>query len=38
VHQGVVFAFPGNQAHSYSNPLLQPAVAISVVIPVPATA
>ncbi|MGE3728505.1 MAG: XRE family transcriptional regulator [Candidatus Sericytochromatia bacterium] len=38
VHQGDVFAFPGNQAHSYSNPQSQPAVAISVVIPVPATA
>jgi XRE family transcriptional regulator, regulator of sulfur utilization len=38
VRQGDVFAFPGNQAHSYSNPHTVSVVAISVVIPVPATA
>lgn len=35
VTQGDVFAFPGNQAHSYSNLHTEPAMAISVVIPVP---
>jgi len=37
VSTGDVFAFPGNQAHSYRNPRKTPAVAISIVIPVPAS-
>ena len=35
VKQGDVFAFPGNQAHSYRNAKKTSSVAISVVIPVP---
>ena len=35
--KGDVLAFPGNQPHSYQNPRKQHAVAMSVVIPVPAS-
>lgn len=35
VQQGDVFAFPGNQAHSYRNTKKSTSTAISVVIPVP---
>jgi transcriptional regulator with XRE-family HTH domain len=38
VQAGDVLAFPGNQPHSYLNTQFAPAVAISVVIPVPAVA
>jgi len=38
VKKGDVFAFPGNQAHSYRNPKRSSSIAISVVIPVPAHA
>ncbi len=37
VNLGDVLAFPGNQPHSYHNTANTPAIAISVVIPVPAT-
>lgn len=37
VKQGDVLAFPGNQPHSYSNSQMAAAMAISVVIPVPAS-
>lgn len=37
VMEGDVFAFPGNQPHTYRNPLTTPAVFISVIIPIPAT-
>lgn len=37
VKAGAVLAFPGNQPHSYINTQVTPAVAISVVIPVPAS-
>jgi len=36
IKRGDVFAFPGDQAHSYRNPKRSPSIAISVVIPVPA--
>jgi len=36
VRRGDVFAFPGNQAHSYRNMKKTPSIALSVVIPVPA--
>ena len=32
-----VFAFPGNQSHTYRNKQNKPSIAISVVIPIPAT-
>lgn len=35
VNAGDVFAFPGDQPHSYRNATARPAVAISVVLPVP---
>lgn len=38
VKQGDVFAFPGNQHHSYLNQIASVSIAISVVIPIPASA
>lgn len=38
VTPGDVFAFPGNQPHSYRNTKNAPAIAISVIIPIPASA
>mgnify|MGYP004000943083 CR=1 FL=1 len=37
VKEGDVFAFPGNQPHSYKNPKNSKSVVVSVVIPVPAS-
>jgi len=37
VKRGDVFAFPGNQPHSYRNLLRTKSIAISVVIPIPAS-
>ena len=36
VKPGDVFAFPGDQRHSYRNSGMQVAVALSIVVPVPA--